>query len=54
MSALWTSRPSHRFDVKCLTPVRPLSPKQILALRLRKKASQAVLARYLELKSDSQ
>jgi putative transcriptional regulator len=36
-----------RFDVMCLTPVRPLSAKQIRALRRREKASQAVFARYL-------
>jgi putative transcriptional regulator len=35
------------FDVMCLTPVRPLTPRQIRALRLREKASQAVFARYL-------
>jgi putative transcriptional regulator len=36
-----------RFDVMCLTPVRPLTAKQIRALRRREKASQAVFARYL-------
>jgi putative transcriptional regulator len=36
-----------RFDVMCLTPVRPLTAKQIRALRQREKASQAVFARYL-------
>ncbi len=36
-----------RFDVMCLTPVRPLSAKQIRDLRRREKASQAVFARYL-------
>ncbi len=36
-----------RFDVMCLTPVQPLTPKQIRALRLRERASQAVFARYL-------
>jgi putative transcriptional regulator len=36
-----------RFDVMCLTPVHALTPKQIRALRLREKASQAVFARYL-------
>ncbi|SRR5260370_14663081 len=36
-----------RFDVMCLTPVRPLSAKQIRILRRREKASQAVFARYL-------
>ncbi|MGH9575243.1 MAG: helix-turn-helix domain-containing protein [Candidatus Acidiferrales bacterium] len=36
-----------RFDVMCLTPVAPLSPKQIRDLRRRENASQAVFARYL-------
>lgn len=35
------------FDDVCLTPVAPLSPKRIRAIRLREKASQAVFARYL-------
>ncbi len=36
-----------RFDDACLTPVRPLSPAEIRALREREGASQAVFARYL-------
>ncbi len=35
------------FDELCLTPVRPLAPKQIREIRLREGASQAVFARYL-------
>jgi putative transcriptional regulator len=35
------------FDGLCLTPVRPLKPKEIRALRMREGASQAVFARYL-------
>ncbi|HVY91703.1 MAG TPA: DNA-binding transcriptional regulator [Bryobacteraceae bacterium] len=35
------------FDELCLTPVRPLKPREIRALRLREGASQAVFARYL-------
>ncbi len=35
------------FDDLCLTPVQPLKPKEIRALRLREGASQAVFARYL-------
>ena len=35
------------FDDLCLTPVRPLKPREIRALRLREGASQAVFARYL-------
>src|SRR6266699_7179775 len=36
-----------KFDIMCLTPVRPLTAKQIRTLRRREKASQAVFARYL-------
>jgi len=36
-----------KFDVMCLTSVRPLSAQQIRALRQREGASQAVFARYL-------
>jgi len=36
-----------KFDAACLTPVRPLSPEEIRALREREGASQAVFARYL-------
>ena len=36
-----------QFDAACLTPVRPLTPEQIRALREREGASQAVFARYL-------
>lgn len=36
-----------RFDETCLTPVHPLSPADIRALREREGASQAVFARYL-------
>ena len=36
-----------KFDVACLTPVRPLTPDEIRALREREGASQAVFARYL-------
>lgn len=40
-------RTIREFDDLCLTPVRPLKPKEIRALRLREGASQAVFARYL-------
>jgi putative transcriptional regulator len=40
-------RTLREFDEMCLTPVRPLKPKDIRALRLRERASQAVFARYL-------
>ena len=36
-----------RFDVMCLTPVQPLTAKQIREIRRRERASQAVFARYL-------
>ncbi len=35
------------FDEMCLTPVEELTPEQIRQIRLREKASQAVLARHL-------
>src|SRR5258707_12156575 len=35
------------FDIMCLTPVQPLTAKQIRTLRRRAKASQAVFAGYL-------
>jgi putative transcriptional regulator len=36
-----------QFNELCLTPVKPLRPEEILALRERERASQAVFARYL-------
>ena len=36
-----------KFDVMCLTTVRPLSAKRIRGIRRRAGASQAVFARYL-------
>ena len=35
------------FDALCLTPVEPLSPEEIRALRLRENASQTVFALHL-------
>ena len=35
------------FDEACLTPVRPLAPKEIRAIREREHLSQPVFARYL-------
>jgi putative transcriptional regulator len=35
------------FDEMCLTPVVPLDPEEIRAIRLRENASQAVFARHL-------
>ena len=40
-------RTMRRFDELCLTPVRPLAPEEIRALRERERVSQAVFARYL-------
>lgn len=37
------------FDEICLTPVKPLSPRQIAAIRKREEVSQAVFARHLGL-----
>ena len=36
-----------QFDQACLTPVQPLSAKQIKALRKRERVSQTVFANYL-------
>ena len=40
-------RTMRRFDDACLTPVHPLTPKQIKALREREQVSQTVFANYL-------
>ena len=40
-------RTMREFDERCLTPIRPLRPKEIRALRLRERASQAVFAHHL-------
>jgi putative transcriptional regulator len=40
------------FDALCLTPVEPLSPAEIRALRLRENASQAVFALHLNVASE--
>jgi putative transcriptional regulator len=39
------------FDELCLTPVRPLTPEEIRELREREGASQAVFARYLNVRT---
>ncbi len=44
---LMDDRTMKKFDAMCLTPVKPLSPKQIRAIRSRERASQTVFARYL-------
>ena len=40
------------FDATCLTPVRPLTPDEIRALRRREDVSQAVFAHYLNVTTD--
>ncbi len=40
-------RTMRKFDELCLTPINPLQPDEIRALRLRERASQAVFARHL-------
>ncbi len=44
---LMDKKTMREFDELCLTPIQPLSPDEIRALRLREGASQAVFARYL-------
>lgn len=46
-AGLMDKRTLRRFDELCLTPVRPLGPDEIRALRERERVSQAVLARHL-------
>ena len=46
-AGLLDMRTMRQFDEACLTPVRPLRPEEIRALREREAASQAVFARYL-------
>ncbi|HEY1208150.1 MAG TPA: DNA-binding transcriptional regulator [Terracidiphilus sp.] len=46
-AGVMNKRTMREFDELCLTPVQPLAPKEIRALRLREGASQAVFARYL-------
>jgi len=40
-----------RFDSACLTPIRPLKPKQIKAIREKERVSQTVFATYLNVTS---
>lgn len=41
------------FDALCLTPVEPLSPSEIRALREREQVSQPVFAHYLNVRKDA-
>lgn len=40
-----------RFDEACLTPIRPLKPEEIRAIREREHVSQTVFANYLNVTS---
>ncbi|MGU3494755.1 helix-turn-helix domain-containing protein [Xanthobacteraceae bacterium A53D] len=42
-----------QFDALCLTPVEPLSPEEIRALRKREQVSQPVFAHYLNVRKDA-
>jgi putative transcriptional regulator len=44
-------RTMRRFDAACLTPVRPLTPQEIKAIREREHVSQMVFATYLNVTS---
>lgn len=41
------------FDVLCLTPVEPMAPSEIKALRQREQVSQPVFAQYLNVRRDA-
>ncbi len=41
------------FDTLCLTPVAPMGPEEIKALRVREQVSQPVFARYLNVRKDA-
>lgn len=41
------------FDALCLTPVEPMKPDEIRALRLREQVSQPVFALYLNVRKDA-
>lgn len=44
-------RTMRHFDAACLTPVRPLTPQEIKAIREREHVSQMVFANYLNVTS---
>ncbi|MEX1036800.1 MAG: DNA-binding transcriptional regulator [Sneathiella sp.] len=46
-AGIMSKRTLRKFDDMCLTPVTPLSPKEIQALRKREHISQAVFALHL-------
>ncbi len=41
------------FDALCLTPVQPMAPEEIKALREREQVSQPVFAHYLNVRKDA-
>ena len=47
VAGVMSKQTMRHFDELCLTPVHPLAPAEIRALRQREGASQAVFARYL-------
>lgn len=46
-ASVMSKRTLRRFDELCLTPVRPMKPEEIRALRSREHVSQAVFAMHL-------
>jgi putative transcriptional regulator len=46
-SGLMSKKDMREFDESCLTPVKPLTPRQIARIRAREEVSQAVFARHL-------
>ena len=42
-----------KFDALCLTPVAPMAPDEIRALREREQVSQPVFAQYLNVRKDA-
>ena len=43
----------HEFDAMCLTPVEPMKPNDIRALRVREQVSQPVFALFLNVRKDA-
>ncbi len=48
-SGLISKKDMRHFDETCLTPVKPLTPRQIANIRKREQVSQSVFARHLGL-----
>jgi putative transcriptional regulator len=46
-SGIMSKKTMRKFDELCLTPIKPLTPRQIAAIREREQASQSVFARHL-------